>query len=981
MSEKMTPLPFETLLRWACAEYESKGTIFGVERRYVKKSDNRLNLFGEKLDTPFGPAAGPNTQLAQNIVSAWFSGGRFFELKTVQELDGDQLAACIKRPCILANDEGYNCEWSTELTSVQAAEEYIKAWVLLRFLINHFKLGNPDGFIFNISVGYNLADIKKEKTDTFINSMKNAALTKAYTESIDCLLENFPSERNYIRSIPASICRSVTVSTLHGCPPAEIEAIASYLLSEKHLHTFVKCNPTLLGYETARERLNTLGYDYIQFSDFHFNDDLQWNDAVSMFRRLQNLANSLSLEFGLKLTNTFPVDVTANELPSSEMYMSGRSLYPLTVELANRISREFSGRMRISYSGGADLFNVVDLFNAGIWPITMATTILKPGGYSRFAQIAEKLESSEFSEFTKTDTEKLSRLSSDVLSDLRYRKSIKPLPSRKINEQVPLIDCFRAPCKDGCTIGQDIPEYMELCRKGLYYEALKIITEKNPLPFITGTICAHRCMNKCTRNFYEEAVDIRNVKLIAAENGYGRLLRSILRPEGVIGKKAAIIGAGPTGIAAAYFLARAGIRVDVFEKNKRPGGIVREVIPAFRISDEAIDKDVSLAEAYGANFICGAPAPSVAELKLRGYTHVLFAIGAWKAGKLNIEGNVEGVISWLRKMKTGYTEVPDNVAVIGGGNTAMDAARLAKKAGARSVIVYRRTKRFMPADEQELLSALREGVEFMELAAPVKQENGVLTLEKMTLGAPDEKGRRSPVPTGDYIDLPCDLVISAVGEKVETDLLTANGIELNEKGLPSFATNLEGVYVAGDSLRGPATVVEGIADARDFAEAVIGKKYTYQIPSEAVTQKRDCFSRKGILKMHESDDSSRCLSCSVICQNCVDVCPNRANVSIRTDDGKRQILHVDSICNECGNCTTFCPYSSEPCKDKFTLFRTEEEFRSSHNAGFLPLGGEKALVRLGLSEKEYDLSSKEHGLYEPIAKLIKTVLQKYDYLL
>ncbi len=981
MSERMTPIPFRELLRWCIHEYETSGTMFGVARPYRKQGKQVLPIFGEAIETPFGPAAGPNTQLTQNIVAAWFAGARFFELKTVQEMDGAALAACVNRPCILANDEGYNCEWSTELYVPQAFEEYVKAWILLKFFSRHFGLGDPNGFVFNISVGYNLADIQKEKTDTFINGMKDASETKIFRESIAALKEVFPDEADYIDTIPATVCRSVTVSTLHGCPPQEIEAIASYLLREKGMHTFVKCNPTLLGYQSARSILDHMGYDYIQFGEFHFNDDLQWADAVPMFERLRALADSLGLEFGLKLSNTFPVDVKANELPSEEMYMSGKSLYPLTIEMANRISRQFGGKMRISYSGGADAFNIEALFDAGIWPITMATTVLKPGGYTRMVQIAERLENHKFEKFTGTDPEKIAALAAAALEDPHHRKPIKPLPSHKSADPVPLIDCFKAPCKGGCPIEQDIPEYLELCRKGMYDEALQLITEKNALPFITGTICAHRCMGKCTRNFYEEPVQIRASKLEAAEHGYKALIKSIRRPARVEGRKAAIIGGGPTGIAAGYFLGRAGIETTIFEREEKLGGIVRHVIPAFRISDEAIDNDIALMEAYGVEVRCGAPAPSVDNLKAMGYTHILFATGAWKPGRLGIEGNVRGVIQWMKAMKAGEETVPANVAVIGGGNTAMDAARVAKRAGARTMLVYRRTKRYMPADAQELELALADGVEFLELAAPVKQENGKLLLNKMELGAPDASGRRSPVPTGETFEVSCDLVISAVGEQVDSELLASNGIELDRKGRPAFQTNVPGVWAAGDAARGPATVVEGIADAAKFAEAVIGRPHSYQIPPEAYTTRKACFDRKGILRGASAHDSDRCLGCSVICQNCVDVCPNRANVSIRLKDGRRQILHIDRMCNECGNCTTFCPYTSEPCRDKFTLFHTEEDFLDSKNAGFLMLEGSHVKVRLGDSVKIYDLNDPHNGLYPDLETLIVAILTRYPYLL
>ena len=981
MSEKMYPIPFKSLMNWVVTEYAMSGEIFGVHKAY-KATGKSLPIFGERIETPFGPAAGPNSQLAQNIIAAYFAGARFFEVKTVQKMDGADLAACVPRPCILANDEGYNQEWSTELTVPQAMDEYIKAWCALKVLSKVYGLGDPNGFVFNMSVGYDLEGIKGEKVDTYLNGMMDATKTAIFGECKAVLKELFPQESAYIDAISPCVSRSVTVSTLHGCPPDEIERIASYLISEKHLHTFVKCNPTILGYETARTILDGMGYDYIVFDDHHFREDLQWADAVPMFERLQALADKNGLEFGLKLSNTFPVDTTRGELPNDEMYMSGRSLFPLTIEMCHRISRQFKGKMRISFAGGAEYFNCDKLFAAGIWPITVATTILKPGGYNRLLQMVEKVESMPYKAFDGTCTEAICEMSAASHTDYHHVKPIKPLPKRKSEKNVPWIDCFTAPCKGGCPIEQDIPEYVELCRKELYGPALKLITEKNPLPFLTGTICAHRCQNKCTRNFYEESVQIRNTKLVAAYHGYEALMASIRKPAKVAGKKAAIIGGGPTGIAAAYFLGRAGIETTIFEREACLGGVPRHVIPSFRIANETIEKDIALMQKYDVEVKCGAPAPSVDELKKMGYTHILFAVGAWKAGKLDIPGDVAGAIQWMKGVKAGNIAVGGNVVVVGGGNTAMDAARLAKRSGAKNVtLVYRRTKKYMPADEHELALALQDGVVFAELAAPVAQADGVLKCEQMKLGEADASGRRSPVGTGEFFTVPCDLVISAVGEQVDDALFGANGIELDKKGRPAFKTNVEGVYAAGDATRGPATVVEGIADAARFAEEVIGAAHTYEIPAAAYITKADAIAKKGTLLMSKDAccEGKRCLQCHTVCENCVDSCPNRANVAIAMADGSHQIVHVDKMCNECGNCTQFCPYASEPCHDKFTLFQTAEDMVDSKNAGVLFLGGDMVRVRTFGEPKDYDLS-KDNDLPADLEKLIVTLRDKYSYL-
>jgi putative selenate reductase len=372
----------------------------------------------------------------------------------------------------------------------------------------------------------------------------------------------------------------------------------------------------------------------------------------------------------------------------------------------------------------------------------------------------------------------------------------------------------------------------------------------------------------------------------------------------------------------------------------------------------------------------------VAELKARGYTHIFFAVGAWKAGRLDIPGNVVPVIGWLKDLKAGKAVSLGHVAVVGGGNTAMDAARAALKAGAKSsTLVYRRTKKFMPADAQELELAIADGVQFLELVAPVEQKDGVLRCEKMKLGAPDASGRRKPEPTGEMTEIPCDTVLSAVGERVDSELFTANGISVDAKGIPDFQTNLPNVWVGGDAMRGPATVVEGIADAAAFAEAVIGSAHQTVIPAKAVAARSEAVAKKGVLCESAGCEGERCLTCNVVCECCADVCPNRANVVIEMPDGRHEILHVDRMCNECGNCAIFCPYDSAPYRDKFTLFFDRAGFDATPtNQGFLPLGHHKVLVRLDGRVFEADLNG-DNDLPAGIEALILTVLTKYRYLL
>lgn len=956
MSEKMIPLSYEELLAQIDGEYKAHGTIFGVSHLW-HAPEKRLPIFGGGIESPLGPAAGPHTQLAQNIIAAYAAGARFFELKTVQIMDGDELAACVNRPCILAQDEGYNCEWSTELTVPQAMEEYIKAWQILKVISKKYGLGSPDGFMFNMSVGYTMEGIGSEKITAYLDGMRDAGVSN-----------------------------SVTISTLHGCPLEEIELIANYLIGERGLNTYVKCNPTLLGYDFCRKTLDSLGYGYVAFDDRHFREDLQWADAVSMFRRLQALADQKGVEFGVKLTNTFPVDVTANELPSEEMYMSGRALYPLTTELASRLSQEFGGRLRISYSGGADWHSVEGLYRAGIWPITMATNLLRPGGYNRLAQLSQAVSQQPYGAFQGTDSDAVASLAEAALSDLWYRKPLKPLPSRKISYQVPLTDCFFAPCREGCPIHQDIPAYVRLTGQGQYDQALALITQRNPLPNITGTICAHPCMSKCTRQFYEGPVDIRGCKLEATEKAYIQLLDSIQPPE-PNGKRIAIVGAGPAGIASAYFLARAGCAVTVFEKAQTAGGVVGRVIPSFRISTEAVERDMALAKKYGAEFCFGQAITDKAQLA--GYDSVVLCTGAWVPGTLKLEqGQARNAIEFLSAFKANpqETRLGRHVIVVGGGNTAMDTARAARRApGVETVtLVYRRDAANMPADEEELQTALADGVMLRPLLSPVSWEAGKLRCQVMALGQRDASGRRGVESTGEEIFLEADAVIAAVGEKTDSELYKALGLETDSRGRAVIdpetgRSSVPNIYLAGDGATGPSTVVQAIAGATRAAQAICSMDLEkYQALNTALPA-AEALAKKGVFLPSEPK-AARCLECAAVCENCVDVCPNRANVPV-TVQGRIQILHLDGPCNQCGNCATFCPWDSAPYREKWTLYWTEADFAESENQGFVSLGGSIVKARFAGEEFTVDLGEGNGRLPKNLAVFTRTVLYRYPWLL
>ena len=405
MSDRFHPISMEQLTDWVFTELAEKDALFGIPRAgfFVPQPDDRFRIekYGTTLETPFGVAAGPHTQMAQNIIVSWLVGARFLELKTVQTLD----ELDVNKPCIDLEDEGYNVEWSQELKVFESFDEYLRAWVLIHAL--HDKLGFPGdrpGMIFNMSVGYNLEGILKPNVQWFFDAMADAS---AYLPSyIDIVAKHYPQVRNL--DIPAQISDTITLSTMHGCPPDEIERISTYLIEERGLHTSVKCNPTLLGADRVRSIVNgELEFSDVPVPDEAFGHDLKYEDAVPMFHNLRRIARHKDVTFGLKLTNTLEVTNFRDVFEDDEMmYLSGRALHPVTTNLAHRITEEFRGDLLLSFAGGADCFNVADLLASGMKTITVCSDLLKSGGYLRMLQYMENTNAA-FDEAGATDIEDL----------------------------------------------------------------------------------------------------------------------------------------------------------------------------------------------------------------------------------------------------------------------------------------------------------------------------------------------------------------------------------------------------------------------------------------------------------------------------------------------------------------------------------------------------------------------------------------------
>lgn len=1006
----MRPIPFQDLALGALEEFHAKGTVFDIPGELFRPPA-ALDDAGP-FPPAVGPAAGPHTQAAQNILCAYLCGAGYFELKTVQKLD----RLHVEKPCIDAADEGYNVEWSTELSIEEACDEYLKAWFLLHLF------GAPGTFVFNMSVGYDLEGIRTGKVDGFIDRLSDASRDgrfREYAERTDSLASD-PSpwkgtpweesaRRAAGRAVEARICRSVTLSTMHGCPPGEIEAIASHLLSEKRLDTLVKLNPTLLGHPRVRETLAALGYGYVELDPHGFGKDLSYADAVPMLRRLLALGKREGRVFGVKLSNTLASRNPGGVLPGVERYMSGRALYPLTMRLAADLSEEFSGTLPMSFSAGASAWNVDRILSCGIRPVTLATDLLKPGGYGRLRQLAEiARRAAERPELPRhVDAVKARRAAVDAQTDPIYRKSFRGTQRARVAGPLPLLDCFTAPCVEACPIRQDVPEYVALCGAGRWSEALAVVRERNPLPFMTGHLCDHRCTGPCTRRDWEGAVRIRDVKRMAADLGLAdyRSSGASARRAPARGVEVAVVGAGPAGMAAASFLAREGFHVEILDREKEPGGVVRRVLPEFRVPKGAVEADAALLADLDVVLSLGRErTPRVQELLGGGFRYVLAAVGAAREKSCGIPG-ARSALEFLRSCRADPSAVRPGrtVAVIGAGDTAMDAARAALRCpGVGEVrVVYRRSEAEMPASAEEFEAAAKEGVRFLFLRSPESWSGGSLSCRIMALGEPDGTGRPRPVPTDGVETVSADAVLAAVGAEVDAGALRALGLPGAAADERTLETAVPGVFLIGDAQHGARTIVRAIASARRAADAILEREGGSRLEPLSIALPAARGRRDGIVPASTEADgdpeaaateASRCLDCRALCLKCVEVCPNRANTWVRVDGGTvrddRQVLHLDALCNECGNCATFCPWDGKPYRDKLTLYATEAAFHGGKNPGFFLRGGKGALRLDGRI-----LALGPDGTIEPpgdasggpraaaVQDVIRTVARSHPYLL
>jgi putative selenate reductase len=470
------PIPFETLVARMERELATSSSLYTIPRRSwwtpVKGRDISVRHFGKLIDTPCGPASGPHSQMAQNLVMSYLCGGRFMELKTVQI--NDELE--IPRPCIFVPHVGYNVEWSQELRVHESALEYAKGWMLIHYLTSELGPGMWDAanVMFDTSLGYDLDGMKSDKVSGFLKQMRQSS------GLIDELRNQLPNSLSKWAGVdvPTEISNSVTISTFHGCPAHEIEAIASQCI-EWGVNTVVKLNPTLLGYERCRSMMDSMGYSHIRLDRGAFEKDLSWRQLKDMLPRLRSKAANAGLGFGVKLSNTLVCESEEPPFGKGEIYLSGPPLHVLAMTLSAEIRAMVGPELPITFSAGIDSDNFHSTVEAGLSPVTTCSDLLKGRGYARMTKYMRTLESrmdsldvSSIDDLKmdgcqaesprKAAMDKLLGLAKTICSDDRYHSASNSKAPKKIDSALETFDCLTCDkcipvCPNAANFAIDIP--------------------------------------------------------------------------------------------------------------------------------------------------------------------------------------------------------------------------------------------------------------------------------------------------------------------------------------------------------------------------------------------------------------------------------------------------------------------------------------------------------------------------------------------
>lgn len=515
----------------------------------------------------------------------------------------------------------------------------------------------------------------------------------------------------------------------------------------------------------------------------------------------------------------------------------------------------------------------------------------------------------------------------------------------------PIVEDKIAPCTNDCPAHEKIPDYVEMVKKGQFREAWELIREDNPMPAVSGRVCYHPCEAACNRETFDQGIAIHSIERFVGDYG---LKLSLSRKRPAREEKIAIIGSGPAGLTCGYYLTRWGYRATIFEALPVAGGMLYTGIPEYRLPKEILLKEIEGIKQFGLEIRTNTPVGkdlNLDDLFKQGYKAILIATGSHKGQRLGVPGeDSDGVlqgVAFLRDLNLEKKpKVGGNIAVIGGGNVAIDAARCVLRLNSKVLILYRRTRDEMPASDEEIRAAVDEGIEIKYLVAPVEilTQNGKVTgmrCIRMELGDPDASGRRRPIPIGSSeFDLEVDMVILAIGQTPDLSfLIDGTGIEATDSGtllvdtVTLSTTRREGVFAGGDVVTGPARVVDAIAAGKKAALMIdafiagtepkleklhkvaeykwLNTDYFKHEPRQEASKLLLAQRRISFAEVDQGPDNdmvireaTRCFYCGAcdLCGNCWFFCPDMA---IFEDSGH---FKVDlDYCKGCGICATECP--------------------------------------------------------------------------
>lgn len=606
-------------------------------------------------------------------------------------------------------------------------------------------------------------------------------------------------------------------------------------------------------------------------------------------------------------------------------WLSGAAIKPISMRINSEISRNHPGFKNLYGSGGcmsaedAIEFLMVGCSNVGVCTVG----ILKDIDYieTMCYKLSQKLE-------------KLGYHSLDEVIGV----ALPNFPTKEVISHLEFnYEPDYAPCQKTCPAGVNAPQYIEEVRRGHYIDAYNIISNNNPLPAVCGRVCDHPCEFQCRRGEVDDPVQIRLLKRMAADKTYEACGDNLPLPQidADNGKKIAIVGSGPSGLAAAYYLRKTGYSIQIFESNPVAGGMLAVGIPDYRLPKDILRKEIGRIEKMGVKISTGISVGkdiTMDEIRQKGFDSILIAVGAQGASKLDIEGTDLAVsgISFLKNVNLNLAGGlhTKKVVVVGGGNVAIDAARSAIRIGSKDVtVVYRRTENEMTAYEEEVNMSKEEGVKFLFLASPSKIEKGKFFYESMVLGDKDSSGRRRPCSTGEAPrTIDADLVIIATEQKVNADFIP----KINENKNYKHKTVENDVFVSGDCFTGPRSVAEAIASGKEAASEIdknlggngkltqdekIRSLRFSKIENDYTERKKSNFIKvndripgfneveTGLLESDARTEASRCLKCGCInCGRCVAICPYDARKL------EFPVMTVDlEACRSCGACVSVCP--------------------------------------------------------------------------